>query len=177
MPATIIISVPPKRKDNQSAKLRAALSGRVFAVLTSLDDGTEVVFARGTAGIPPSESSREYGASWQEAGVAQASPQFLEYQQTNPEIRTYDVYLDAYSLLPGGDANSIESMLTRLKRLTQRVPGKKRAHRCLWSQGEQLFLCVVERVNAPVKRVNRAGGAMVAHAVQITLKEIPGGVG
>src|ERR1044072_2004610 len=176
MTTRVIILPQLPKPGEQRAKLAAGFGGKVFAQLTSLDDGTEVGFSSGTAGIPPSESEREYSANWQDVGVAQASPQFLEYQCSNPETRSYEVYLNAYRL-PGGDVNSLEGLLSRLKKLTRRVAGKKRAYRCLWSQGEQLFTCIVESVSVPIKRLNQGGGAMQAYPVRITLKEIPGETG
>ena len=144
------------------------LAAHIFASITSLDDGTGLVFA-----IEPSEQDREYSAQWAEAGVAQASPQFLEFQHSNPEKRVIKAYFDAYSNRAGGIANSIEGELAVLKKLTRRVAGKKHAHRCLFTQGEQSMKCVVESVGVPVKRIGQTGGAIQAYEVPITLREIP----
>lgn len=149
----------------------APAPGRVTARLTSLDTGESLIFL-----VEPTEHERTYGAEWEQAGVAQASPQYLEFKQSNPEERVYRAVLDGYGR-PGGVANSIELELAELKFFTRRVPGKKRAHICLYSQGEQRFKCVVTNVGVPVKRLNRGGGALQAYEVTITLKEVPGGAG
>jgi hypothetical protein len=149
----------------------APAGGQVSAKLTSLDTGESLVFI-----VEPTEHDRTYGAEWEQAGVAQASPQFLEFKQSNPEERVYRAFFDGYGR-PGGVANSIEAELEELKFFTRRVPGKKRAHICLYTQGEQRFRCVVTNVGVPVKRLNRGGGALQAYEVTITLKEVPGGAG
>jgi hypothetical protein len=145
--------------------------GGVHAKLTSLDTGESLVFV-----VEPTEHDREYSAEWESAGVAQASPQFLEYRCSNPEERVYRAVIDGYGR-PGGVANSIELELAMLKFFTRRVPGKKRAHICLYTQGEQRFKCIVKHVAVPVKRLNQGGGALQAYEVSITLLEIPGGIG
>jgi hypothetical protein len=145
--------------------------GRVTAKLTSLDTGESLIFI-----IEPTEHERTYGAEWEQAGVAQASPQVLEFRHSNPETRTYRAVLDGYGR-SGGVANSIELELAELKFFTRRVPGKKRAHICLYTQGVQRFKCVVTNVSVPVKRLNRGGGALQAYEVTIELKEVPGGSG
>jgi len=145
--------------------------GRVTAKLTSLDTGESLIFL-----VEPTEHERTYSAEWEQAGVAQASPQFLEFRQSNPEERVYRAIFDGYGR-PGGVANSIELELAELKFLTRRVPGKNRAHICLYTQGEQRFRCVVTNVGVPVRRLNRSGGALQAFEVNISLREVPGGTG
>jgi hypothetical protein len=142
----------------------------VIARLTSFDTGDQVVFSRANEQAPPSEHDRNFSAEWQEAGVAQASPNPLEYMHSKSEERVYKCYFDAYD--PYGVSGTIEPTYLTLKKLTRRVEGKVRAHYCAWSQGQQRFRCVVESVSFPVKRVNTGGGALIAYEVQITLKEI-----
>jgi hypothetical protein len=157
-------------------KLVPSTAGRVIARLTSLDTGETLAFYRGNHATAPSEHTRDFGAQWDEAGVAQASPQFIEFKQSNPEERTYKVTFDAHAS-PGGVVNNFERQYETLKRFTRRVPGKKRAHKLLYSQGAQRFKAVLIRVSMPIRRVSKNGGAMQAIDVTITLKEIPGGTG
>jgi hypothetical protein len=145
--------------------------GTVQARLTSLDTGHSLLFV-----VEPTEHDRVFSAEWESAGVAQASPQFLEYRQSNPQERTYRAVFDGYGR-PGGVANSVEAELALLLFFTRRVQGRKRAHVCLYTQGQQRFRCVVTNVAAPIKRLNQGGGALQAYEVTISLKEVPAGAG
>jgi hypothetical protein len=167
-------SIPPP--GGPQPKLVPTTAGRVIARLTSLDTGETIAFYRGNHATAPSEHTRELSAQWDSAGVAQASPQFIEYRETGPEERTYKITFDAHGS-PGGVVNHFERQYAILKRLISRVPGKKRAHKLVYSQGVQRFRCVLTRVSTPVRRVSTNGGAMQAIDVAITLKEIPGGTG
>lgn len=150
----------------------ASFKGVIIAKLASLDvPGLIVVFSNTSFLSPPSRSERRKSAQWNEAGVAQSSPQFLEYKQTNPEERTYHVCMDAYNR-PGGVANNLEADIANLFRLLDRVPGKPYAHRCLWTQGVQRFKCVVTDVQVPIELVSQDGGALQAFEATISLKEI-----
>jgi hypothetical protein len=136
-----------------------------YARLTSQDTGESVFFR-----LSPSEHDRNFGANWEEAGVAQAAPQFLEYHDSPPEERTYKVTFDAHGR--GGVTADFEAEYGILKRFTLRVDGKVRAHKLIYSQGKQRFRCVLLRVSIPVRRLSKSGGAMQAIDCSITLKEI-----
>ena len=149
--------------------------GGITARLVSRDTGLTVFFGRTTLFRAPSKCDRRFSSRWNPAGVAQASPQFLEYQETEGEVRTYHVMMDGYAL-PGGVANNIEPDIANLKLLTQRVEGKPYAHRCLWIQGGQpIFRCVVEDVSIPIELVSSNGAALTTapNFATITLRELP----
>lgn len=139
--------------------------GRVTGELASIDTGEKVVFTRPG---PPSTHTREFGAQWDEAGVAEADVQPLEYRHTQPERRTYKITLDGRAI-----ASSVEGDIVMLRRFTKRVPGKGkvRAHKCIWTQGAQRFRCIVESVQVEVSRIGASGLPMQAE-VSLTLKEI-----
>ncbi|MBI3654075.1 MAG: hypothetical protein HY231_23845 [Acidobacteria bacterium] len=139
----------------------------VSARLTSLDGGGTFGFR-----IPPSEQDRSTEADWQRAGVAQASLQFVEYAGTS-KTRVIKFTLDAYDR-PGGESNSLEAEIRLLESFAERAPGKKRAHKCRYSQGEQAFLCVVKRVSILQRRVGKTGGALQAADCSIELEVLPG---
>lgn len=142
---------------------------KITARLTSLDDGRTLVFI-----VPPGEHDREYGAQWDLVGVCEADVEPSEYRYTQPERRTYVVTLDGYGRV-GGIANTVEAELKKLKSFTKRSPGKVRAHKCLYSQGEQQFgPCFVESVHVHVKRIGLKGGALQAVDIALALKELPG---
>jgi hypothetical protein len=136
------------------------------ARLTSLDEPALSLAFR----IAPSEHERSFGANWDDAGVAQASPQFIEYRDSLPEERTYKCTFDAYRL-PGGVANDIEQDYETLLKFTRRAGDKLRAHRLAFSQGNHQFRCVLTRVGMPVRRISKSGGALQALECSITLKE------
>jgi len=141
--------------------------GRVFAKLTSLDGGGTFQFR-----LPPSEQDRTTEADWQRVGVAQMSLQPVEYIGGTSKTRTIKFTLDAYDRV-GGEANSLEGEIKLLESFAERVPGKKRAHKCRYSQGEQTFNCVVRRVNIPQRRVGKTGGALQAPDCSVDLEIIP----
>lgn len=156
----------------QSVGGGAAAQGGITAKLSSLDTNLVLYFARSGYLSPPSRSSRRGSAKWNEAGVAQASPQFIEYQETAPNVRVYRCVFRSY-IFPGGVANDFEAELAILDQLKNRVPGKKRAHRCLWVQGVQRFKCVLEEYEVPIELIAQSGGALLAPDVTIQLKQIP----
>ncbi|MEW6209816.1 MAG: hypothetical protein AB1631_15740 [Acidobacteriota bacterium] len=139
---------------------------RLRATLTSLDDGTTLRFI-----IAPSEQDRQFGANWEECGVAQASVQFLEYKDTRPEERTIKATFERYSR--GNIGQDVEDIYRTLKRFSERAPGRKRAHRLLFTMGVQSFRCVLTNVDFPVDRIAAGGGALRGIDVQISLKELP----
>jgi hypothetical protein len=142
-------------------------TGRILAKLTSLDGGGTFNFR-----IPPSEQDRNTEADWQRAGVAQMSLQPLEYCAGTSKNRVIKFNLDAYGRV-GGEVNSLEAEIKLLESFAERVPGKKRAHKCRYSQGEQSFNCVVKRVNIPQRRVGKTGGALQAPDCSIELEILP----
>ena len=142
------------------------VSPRISAYLYSLDTGLKLDFE-----IPPSEHERNFGSNWEEAGVAQAAIQFIEYKDTPPEERTYRVCFDAYRR-PGGIANDIEKQYQTLKNFTLRPDGKFRAHKLMYVQGVQRFRCVLKWVSMPVRRIAKTGGALQSLECSITLKEL-----
>jgi hypothetical protein len=142
----------------------------VTAKLMSLDAGIALYMSSAFYAQPPSKSDRHGSARWNEAGVAQASPQPLEYQCTNPSERTYYCFFEAYTHVGlGGD---VEDYLSILEELKNRVPGKKRAHKLLWVQGKQRFKCVLFDYNANITHVSLQGGAMIVPDVAIHLVQI-----
>jgi hypothetical protein len=141
--------------------------GRIFAKLTSLDGGGTFNFR-----IPPSEQDRSTEADWQRAGVAQMSLQSVEYCAGTSKTRVIKFTLDAYGRV-GGEANSLEGEIKLLESFAERAPGKKRAHKCRYSQGEQTFNCVVKRVSIPQHRVGKTGGALQAPDCSIELEILP----
>jgi hypothetical protein len=145
----------------------------ITAKIASLDEpGLIVIMSRASFIRPPSICERRFGSNWNRAGVSQASPQFLEYFDTNPEIRIYHIFMDAYNR-PGGVANNLEAEISKLKRLTERAPGKVHGHRCVWTQGAQPPLrCYVRDVYVPVELVASDAGAMIAREATIELEEI-----
>jgi|SRR5580704_3506991 hypothetical protein len=145
----------------------AAVSAFHTAYLRSQDDGT--VF---TWQFAPHEHDREISVTWENADVAQAAPDFIEYRKTEPEKRTYKYYIDG-SLKPGGVSNDsyVEGLWKTLKQLTLLAPGKHRAHVCTLSIGIQSFQCVVESVSWPVKCVGSSAGALQVYEGTIVLKE------
>lgn len=146
--------------------------GKITARLTSLDDGRSMWFR-----LPPAEHDREYGAQWDDVPVCEADPEPSEYRHTKPETRSYRIVLDAYAR-PGGMVNTLEPELKLLKSFTQRAPKKVRSHRCVYTQGEQVFgPCVVERIQVQVRRIGEGGGALQAYDVTLELREIPGIIG
>jgi hypothetical protein len=141
---------------NRAPKVVPGVAGRIFAKLTSLDGGGTFLFR-----IPPSEQDRNTEADWQRAGVAQQSLQPVEYGAGSSKTRSIKFTLDAYSRL-GGEANSLEAEIKLLESFALRVPGKVRAHKCRYSQGEQGFTCVIKRVSIQQRRVGKTGGALQA---------------
>lgn len=149
-----------------------SFKGAIQAKLASIDQaGLFLIFGTRTLFRAPSKCERAGGSKWSEAGVAQADPQFLEYQQTNPEVRTYHFMASAYNL-HGGIANHLEDVIYILKLMSGRVPGKPYGHRLMYTQGIQRFRCVLEDWTIPVELVNAAGGAMEAYDCSMKLKEI-----
>lgn len=144
----------------------SAITSVLFARLTSMDTGEILAFP-----IPPAEQDRRFGPNWEEVGVAQASPQFLEYKDTGPEERTLKVTFDAYSR--GDITKDIEHLYETLKRFSDHAPGKNRAHRLVFTIGSaKPFRCVLGIVNLPVRRVASTGKASQAVDVTIPLKEL-----
>jgi hypothetical protein len=142
-------------------------AGRIFAKLTSLDTGQTFNFR-----IPPSEQDRNTEADWQRAGVAQESLQSVEYCGGTTKTRTIKFTLNGYNRV-GGEANSLEGEIKLLESFAERVPGKKRAHKCRYTQGEQSFTCVVKRVRIPQTNVGKTGGALKAPDCSIELEILP----
>jgi hypothetical protein len=147
------------------AKSTAQPGRKITAQIASIDTGLKVNFD-----LPPAEHSREFGAQWDEAGVAESDPMPHEYRHTQPERRSYHIWLDGYAR-PGGEANTVEPEIRILRLLTKRVPGKVRAHKCIYTQGEQSFRCFVESVEVNVHRIGRSGGALQAE-ITLNLKEL-----
>lgn len=152
---------------DRTPKVVPGQSGRIFARLTSLDGGGTFNFR-----LPPSEQDRNTEADWQRAGVAQQSLQLLEYGTGTSKTRTIKFTLNAYNRV-GGEANSLEGEIKLLESFAERVPGKVRAHKCRYSQGEQSFNCLVKRVNIPQRRVSKTGGALQAPDCSIELEILP----
>ena len=166
MAATTVVT---RRSPSPGPKLSpVARGGRISARLTSLDTGQSIFFQG--ASVAPSEHDRNFGANWEDAGVAQAAIQFQEYKDTPPEERTYKVTFNAHGR--GGVGDDFEADYEILKSFTLRAPGRVRAHKLLFSQGKQRFRCVLTRVGIPVRRVSTSGGAMQAVDCSITLKEL-----
>lgn len=161
----VIVPISGPRIGAPSVNINPGGAGKVQAKLTSLDSGVSLTFL-----IPPSEHDRDFGANWEDAGVAQAAIQFSEYKDSPPEVRVYKVTLDGYRQ-PGGINNNIEGDYAKLKLMTLRVKGV-RPPRLLFSQGLQQFKCVLTRVGMPVRRIARDGGALQSIETQITLREI-----
>lgn len=147
------------------AKSLAQPGRKISAEIVSLDSGLKLTFI-----LPPAEHTRSFGAQWDDAGVCESDPMPVEYRHTIPEHRAYKVWLDGYQR-PGGEANTVEPEIRLLRLLTKRAPGKVRAHKCLYTQGEQSFRCFVESVDVNVLRIGRSGGALQAE-VTLNLKEI-----
>jgi hypothetical protein len=161
--STIIVGMPGAIK---GAKSTIPPGRRITAELASIDTGLKITFE-----LPPSESSRDCGATWTDVGVCESDTNPIEYQHTKAERRQYRVVLDGYHK-PGGIANSVEKDLRKLKLLTKKVPGLQRSHRCVYTQGEQTFgPCVLEDWHAEITRVALSGGALRAD-VQLQLKEL-----
>ncbi|HEY6329489.1 MAG TPA: hypothetical protein VI756_09125 [Blastocatellia bacterium] len=137
------------------------------AILRSLDTGISFQFP-----IAPQEHDREVSAVWENADVANAAPDFLEYRKTEPEKRTYRYTIDGYDN-SGGLANDtqVEGQWKSLKYFTQLAANKHRAHLCLFSVGIQGFACVVEMITWPVKKVGSSAGALQVFEGTIVLKE------
>ncbi len=144
----------------------------VTARLLSLDTGLTVMFSSVNYFAVPHKVQRQGGARWNEAGIAQASPQRLEYQQTNPDVWTISFLMDAYNH-PGGVANDFEADLQNLFELKNRVPGLKRAHKCMYVHGKMLFRCILEDIQAPIEIFSLSGGPLQAYEATIVLKQIP----
>jgi hypothetical protein len=138
-----------------------------FAKLGSMDVAKVLYFS-----IAPTEHTRDFGANWVDAGVAQASPQPQEYKDSQPEERVLRVTFDAFRR-PLGVKNDIEKDYETLKEFTRRVPGKRRSHKLVFSHGKVRFKCVLVKVGMPVRRVAENGGALQAIDCDITLREIP----
>ncbi|MGH9764354.1 MAG: hypothetical protein ACREAC_26255, partial [Blastocatellia bacterium] len=96
----------------------------ITARISSMDDNTTVFFPYfSESGL----YNRKFGADWREISVSQASPAPSEYSHTRPEERTYRFTLQAYTL--AGLGGSVQAQCESLKKLTQRLPQKKRAHK------------------------------------------------
>jgi hypothetical protein len=118
---------------DRTPKVVPGRAGRIFAKLTSLDGGGTFNFR-----IPPGEQDRNTDADWQRAGVEPARLQFVEYGTGTSKTRVIRFTLDAYGRV-GGEDNSLEAEIKLLESFAERAPGKKRAHKCRYSQGEQSF--------------------------------------
>jgi len=138
------------------------------AILRSLDQGG-LSF---TFKLAPHEHDREVSATWENADVAQAAPDFIEYRKTDPEKRTYRYQIDGYDMTGGiNNDGTVEGWWKTLKSFTQIAPGKHRAHVCMLTIGVQSFQCVVENVTWPVKKVGASAGALQVMEGTIVLKE------
>jgi hypothetical protein len=153
-----------------SLGLSASVLGAAAGVprVSSLDTPASVLLTVLSESGP---EEREFGALWDEVGVAQADSQFSEYRHTHPEKRTIRFTLEAYTKL--GIGGSVEGAINTLKSLTKRVPGKARSHRVVFSMGSQRFgPAFVESVHVPIYRYNSSGQALIVKEGSITLKEL-----
>jgi hypothetical protein len=132
----------------------------------SEDTGLTLVFP-----ITPGEQDRNFGANWEDAGVANASIQFSEHREGRAEKRIVKATFDAYS--QGGLERDIENFYDILKKFSENVPRKPRAHRLLLIIGNIYYRCLLEDVGFAVHRTSLSGGAMQAIDIPITLKQRP----
>lgn len=124
-----------------------------MAKLTSLDTG-DTVF------ISPKFETRAAGARWEEAGVAGASPQPLEFRGTIPEERT--IHFSLENIDKDGITISVEEQIALLKQFSRRVQGKGRAHILFYSYNSHSFRCVLKSCQLS----NDQGGILI-------LKKLP----